>query len=239
MAVVRLSYSPAEPAATVTEARLYTHPSRSGDPVVSGTPLLQAEVWTYSPDVADGLYFTAFDVTDSTGSFTDRKGVLQVLDGDIEDVPVWTPLVAQVERQIPTRGPFDEFSRPTAQQITDLALSLARGLQLDIGSRPVTPTQVQVARSYVEHATAARVEWNWYPEQQDVDGAGKQHDVWAAAELARLRVSLGLPASSAGVLAGDGPAQAAPLGAFPPPLPELLDTADLYGRRTREYGYSW
>ena len=133
--------------------------------------------------------------------------------------PVWTPTVEQVERQVPTRGPFDDSSRPTATQIADLATSLARGLLLDLGDdRALGPTQLAVARSYVEHATAARIEWNWYPEQQDGDGAGKQHDVWAAAELARLRVSLGLPPTTSQA-DGDSSVIAPPQGEFPPPTP--------------------
>lgn len=135
------------------------------------------------------------------------------------DVPPWTPTAEQVEKHVPTRGPFDEHSRPSRQQVQELAVSLARGLLLDLKvETPLTALQAGVARSYVEHATAARIEWNWYPEQQDADGAGRQHDTWAAAELSRLRLSLGLSA-----VGGVGGAPAAPLGCFPPVHPMLLD----------------
>lgn len=88
MAVVRLSYSPAEADAVVTAYRLHATSARTGQPVASGVPILQAGVWTFSPDLADGEFFPSFDVTDSTGSFTDRKGFFRVVDGDVQQALV-------------------------------------------------------------------------------------------------------------------------------------------------------
>jgi hypothetical protein len=108
------------------------------------------------------------------------------------DPLLWTPDVAEIERHIPTRGPFTTTSVPTVAQVQSLAVSIARNLLLEVGETTVlTPAQIDGARSYVEHATAARVEWGWYPEQQDQDSAGRQQDAWAGMELARLRKALG------------------------------------------------
>lgn len=83
MAIVRLSYTPAEPAATVTAVRLYTTPARTGTPAFTGTPVASAGTWTVSPNLTDGPYYSAFDVTDSTGSYTDADDFFYVLDGQI------------------------------------------------------------------------------------------------------------------------------------------------------------
>lgn len=83
MAVVRLSYAPALAGATVTAVRLYTEPARTGVPTASGVPVLVAGVWTFSPDLPDGDYYTAWDVTDSSGSFTDADDFFYVLFGEV------------------------------------------------------------------------------------------------------------------------------------------------------------
>lgn len=83
MAVVRLSYTPAEAGATVTGVRVYPDPDRTGTPSASGIPTLTTGVWTFSPDLADGDYYTAWDVTDSTGSFTDADDFFYVLHGEV------------------------------------------------------------------------------------------------------------------------------------------------------------
>jgi hypothetical protein len=137
-------------------------------------------------------------------------------------VPEWLPSHEDVRRHIPTRGPFTYESHPSRQQVEELTLSVARGLQLELGeSRTYTPMQAAVARSYVEHATAARVEWGWFPEQQDVDGAGAQQERWATVDLNRLRTALGLVVSPGSDGGGGGPAPTppapAPRGWFPPP----------------------
>jgi hypothetical protein len=129
----------------------------------------------------------------------------------VEPHEAWTPSAEQVEAHIPTRGPFDETSTPTKAQVEQLAANVARGLLLDLGTSVVlSEPQLAVARSYVEHATAARVEWGWFPEQQDRDGVGAQQERWAQSELARLRTALGdLPIGSPGL----------PRGSFPPVQP--------------------
>lgn len=83
MAVVRLSYTPAESAATVTAVRIYTDPARTGTPFASGVPVLASGVWTFSPDLPDGAYYTAWAVTDSTGSFTDGDDFFFVQFGEV------------------------------------------------------------------------------------------------------------------------------------------------------------
>jgi hypothetical protein len=83
VALIRLSYRPAEADATVTAVRLYTDPARTGTPVFDGVPVLLSGVWTFTPDLADGDYYSAFDVTDSTGSFSDADDFFYVLDGQV------------------------------------------------------------------------------------------------------------------------------------------------------------
>jgi hypothetical protein len=150
---------------------------------------------TVHPDLA-GLWRYRWTISgpDQDG----EEGSFTVLDRLGAPRPAWTPTPEQVAAHIPTRGPFDRTSRPTRHQVTDLAVQVARGLTLEVGEdRLLTPVQLDVARSYTEHATAARVEFGWFPEQQDRDGAGAQQDLWAGQELVRLRRALGLEASMA------------------------------------------
>jgi hypothetical protein len=79
----RLSYSPAEAGASVTAVRLYDTPARTGVPVFQGVPTLNGGVWTFSADLEDGDYYSAFDVTDSTGAFTDDDDFFYVLSGEV------------------------------------------------------------------------------------------------------------------------------------------------------------
>lgn len=81
--MVRLQYVPAEAGAVVTAVRLYTDPARTGTPVFSGTPTNAAGTWTFDAPLADGDYYSAFDVTDSTGGFTDRGDFFLVADGEV------------------------------------------------------------------------------------------------------------------------------------------------------------
>jgi hypothetical protein len=131
--------------------------------------------------------------------------------------PAWTPSPAQVAVHVPTRGPFTSTSRPTAAQVAELAVQVAHGLALEIGDRTLTAAQQAVARSYTEHATAARVEYGWFPEQQDRDGVGAQQDLWAGQELVRLRRALGLDPESLAA-ASDGE-WAGSVAFSPPPRP--------------------
>jgi hypothetical protein len=79
----RLSYSPAEAGASVTAVRLYETPARTGVPVFQGVPTLHGGVWTFSADLEDGDYYSAFDVTDSTGAFIDDDDFFYVLSGEV------------------------------------------------------------------------------------------------------------------------------------------------------------
>lgn len=105
-------------------------------------------------------------------------------------VPFWMPTVGDVTALVPTRGPFGGTSAPTATQVADLVDSVTRSLLLDLGTEPLDDQQAEVARTYVAHAVASRVEWSWFPEQQDRDGVGAQHDRWATAALARLKLGV-------------------------------------------------
>lgn len=80
---IRLSYTPAEAGATVTAVRLYTDPVRTGTPIFEGVPVLSGGVWTFTAGLDDGDYYSAFDVTDSTGTFTDRGDFFYVLGGEV------------------------------------------------------------------------------------------------------------------------------------------------------------
>lgn len=109
----------------------------------------------------------------------------------LTDPMVPSPL--EVHGLSPTRWPqFDDDSAPSAAEVLEIAQSIARSLLLEFPpGTTLTDPQVEVARQYVRYATGARVEWGWYPEQQDADGLGARLDMWAGVELARLRGSLG------------------------------------------------
>lgn len=149
----------------------------------------------------------------------------------------FTPTLEQVTRHIAARGPFDTTSKPSSTQILDLAGEVALSLSLELSGVTLTVDQTTAARIYVEHATAAQVEWGWYPEQQDPDGAGRQQDAWAGLQLARLRVSLGLPERAYG--AQKGTAKTTPASGFPDPAYRDIRPPGQFYSTSGSYWPSW